>query len=162
MMTNPTPIIFSPRFHPSRLTPYVRSWLGLLAVGCLAALVLAAMMTPNPTGLGTHEWLGMRECQFLENTGMPCPSCGMTTSWAWFARGNVVASFYIQPMGFVLACGAALTAWIAGYCAITGRNPSPLLRLMPAKGILLSLLALAVAAWVWKIYIHSHGLDGWS
>jgi hypothetical protein len=85
----------------------------------------------------------------------------MTTSWAWFVRGNPVASFYIQPMGFVLALGAAMTVWVAGYVAVSGRNLAPLLRRLPGKGFLLFFLGFALAAWAWKIYIHLHGLDGW-
>jgi len=160
-MPRTVPIIFSPRSRPARLSSHARVGLGALALGCLVLLFTAASIRPSPSGVGTHEGLGLRECQFLETTGLPCPSCGMTTSWAWFVRGNLAASFYIQPMGFVLALGAAMTLWGAGYGAVTGRNPAPLLRRLPGKGILLGLLGFAIVAWGWKIFIHLHGLDGW-
>ena len=35
----------------------------------------------------------------------------MTTSFAWFVRGNWLASFYVQPMGFVLALGTGALFW---------------------------------------------------
>jgi hypothetical protein len=161
-MSRSTPAIFSPRIRPAPLSGQARVGLGLLAAGCLVLLFTAASILPSPTGVGTHEGLGLHGCQFLENTGLPCPSCGMTTSWAWFVRGNLAASAYIQPMGFLLALAAAMTIWAAGYSALSGRNLAPLLRRLPGKSLLLCLLGFAVAAWAWKIYIHLHGLDGWT
>ena len=124
-------------------------------------LVVAALLPPNRSGTGSHTGLGLQRCQFLERTGVPCLSCGYTTSFTWFARGNVAASVYVQPM---VAVGAALTAsdvWVGLYIAITGRPVHRLLRLVPARRWLLPLLLLFVAAWAWKIFIHLNGLDGW-
>src|SRR5919112_1444615 len=91
----------------------------LVALACLAVLLTAATISPNPGGTSTHRQLGLAECQFLRASGIPCPSCGMTTSFAWFVRGNIPASLYIQPMGTLLAAGAAATFWAALYIAAT-------------------------------------------
>src|SRR5688572_24402045 len=91
-----------------------------LAGGCLVALAGALLLKPSPTGVGTHEKLGFNRCHFLYRTGLPCPSCGMTTSFAWFVRGNVLASFYTQPMGTALATATVLGFWSALYVACTG------------------------------------------
>jgi hypothetical protein len=133
----------------------------LLAAGCLALLLTAAALPPSPAGVATHTNLGFAPCTFLDRTGLPCPSCGMTTSFSWFARGNVLASFYIQPMGFVLACLTAITFWVGLYIAITGKPALRLISRTPAHRYLLPLLFFAIAAWAWKIYIHLHGIDGW-
>jgi hypothetical protein len=140
-------------------------WGRLLAVavslGCLSLLVIAARLTPSPDGLGTHRELHLQECGFLERTGLPCPSCGMTTSFAWFVRGNIAASLYVQPMGTVLAILCGMTVWGAAYVAATGRPLYRLVAGIPARYHALPLLVLALIAWAWKMFIHLHGIDGW-
>ncbi|NJL31438.1 MAG: DUF2752 domain-containing protein, partial [Phycisphaerales bacterium] len=49
---------------------------------CLLPLVVGAALHADPQGVGTHEQLGFPACQFLEVTGYPCISCGMTTAVA--------------------------------------------------------------------------------
>lgn len=132
-----------------------------VAGGCLALLIVAAFLTPSPDGLGTHRELGLSECQWLRTTGLPCPGCGMTTSFSWFVRGNVLASFYVQPMGCVLAALCCLGFWAGAYVAITGRPIYRLLAVIPSRYVYLPLLGLAIAAWAWKIAIHLSGHDGW-
>ena len=150
----------SPRVET--VSPGGRLFAGLIGGGCLAVLILAASLTPSRNGLGTHaKGLGLPECTFLHNTKLPCPSCGMTTSFAWFARGNLVASAYVQPMGTILAFMAAASAWGGLYIAITGRPVHRLLRLLPARYTLIPLLLVGVLAWGWKIFIHLNGIDGW-
>jgi hypothetical protein len=134
---------------------------GGVAVACLALLLVAARLTPSPEGIGTHRHLGLQECGFLQRTGLPCPSCGMTTSFAWFVRGNVLASLYVQPMGMVLAAICGMCVWAGAYIAWTGRPIHRMLAMLPPKYHVIPLLALAVAAWGWKIFIHLHGIDGW-
>ena len=155
------PLIYSP------LSPRVRvSLLGrLFAAGvsllCLAAFVTAARVTPNPDGLGTHTQLGFGACSFQQVTGIPCPSCGMTTSWAWFVRGNLLASLWVQPMGTLLAFITTIIFWAGAYIAWTGRAAHHLLRYVPAGYIVRSLVVLALLAWAWKIFLQVHHLDGW-
>ena len=85
----------------------------------------------------------------------------MTTSFAWFVRGNIIASLYIQPMGTVLALLCAMAVWAGAYVAATGRPVYRLISWLPAKYHLFPLLVLAMIAWAWKIYLHLHGMDGW-
>ena len=133
----------------------------VVAGGCLAVLIIAAWLVPSPDGFGTHRAMGLAECAFLARTGLPCPACGMTTSFAWFARGNLVASFYVQPMGTVLAILSGMAVWVGGYVAATGRPLHRLLGVVPDRYYLVPLLSLAVAGWAWKMFIHLHGIDGW-
>jgi hypothetical protein len=128
---------------------------------CLALLMTAAGISPSPTGVGTHLQLHLQECAWLVRTGIPCPACGMTTSFAWFVRGNFLASFYIQPMGFALAVVCCLCVWIGGWAGITGQPIHSLLAIIPEKMYLIPLLTLAMAGWAWKIFIHLHHMDGW-
>ena len=85
----------------------------------------------------------------------------MTTSFAWFVRGNWIASMYVQPMGFVLAVMTAMTFWMALYVAATGKPAYVLLGFIPRRYTLLPLLLFGAAAWGWKIFIHLHNIDGW-
>jgi len=50
-------------------------------------------------------------CGFKQRYGLPCPTCGITTSILAFAEGRVFESFYIQPAGG-LACVMLLAAAI--------------------------------------------------
>jgi hypothetical protein len=85
----------------------------------------------------------------------------MTTSFAWFARGNVLASLYVQPMGFVLACITAITFWASLYVAMTGRPVYRVMQMLPTRYWLIPLLSWAVLGWGWKILIHLTNVDGW-
>lgn len=143
------------------MSPGGRLLAGTMAAGCLLVLVLAAWLPPSPTGYGTHRGLGLSECAFLARYNLPCPACGMTTSFAWFARGNLPASLYVQPMGTALAAGAAMAVWVAGYVAATGRPVHRLIGVVPDRLWVVPLLSLAVAAWAWKMFIHLRGIDGW-
>lgn len=155
------PRIYVGRQRRADVLPGGRVLAGVTAGLCLAVLIVASGLSPNANGFGTHRQLGLAECGFLARTGLPCPACGMTTSFAWFVHGNAVASFYVQPMGCVLAALTAMTVWAAGYVAITGRPVHRVLAVIPEKMILFPLLTLAIAGWGWKIYIHLHGVDGW-
>jgi len=132
-----------------------------VALTCLAPLIVAAFLTPSPDGVGSHTELGLPRCQFLERTGLPCWSCGMTTSWAWFVRGNLLASLYVQPMGTVLATLAIGCFWSGLYIAATGRPVYRILRLFPGRYYFLPLFCFFILAWAWKIFIHLTGRDGW-
>jgi hypothetical protein len=93
--------------------------------------------------------------------GIPCPSCGYTTSVTYFAHGNVLASAYLQPMGFVIGLFFAMTVWIGGYVAVTGKPVYRHLGRLPGRAWVLGVLTIAIVGWGWKIWIHSTGHDHW-
>jgi hypothetical protein len=160
----PTPqvsAIYAPRGTAQAISPLSRIGAGLIAAACLTVLIIARILSPSPSGVGTHTAMGLQRCEFLDRTGIPCPTCGMTTSFAHFARGNIAASLYVQPMGTVLATLTAATVWIALYTALTGESVLRLLQILPARYYFLPLMFFAVAAWGWKIFIHLRGIDGW-
>ena len=154
-------IYVRPQSH-DRLSLHSRLIALTTSLSCLAVLPVAAKLQPSPNGLGSHRQLGLQECQFESRTGIPCPTCGMTTSFAHFVRGQILASFWVQPMGTILALLTTMAFWAALYIAISARPAHRLLNLIPARYYLLPLLALLVLAWAWKIWIHVTGRDGWS
>jgi len=132
-----------------------------IAAACLVLLLVAASLVPSSSGVGTHMALGLQQCQFLARTGLPCPGCGMTTSFSWFVRGNIEASLYVQPMGCVLALLVGATFWAAIYVAVSGRPAYRLAQRIPPRYYLWYLPSLAIVAWAWKIWIRVHRVDGW-
>jgi hypothetical protein len=91
----------------------------LLAVGLGLATVFGVAFVINPyapdgtpRSMATHQQLGMPPCNFLVLTGKPCPSCGMTTSFALLVRGDVAASMRANWAGTLLAgFWAVLMVW---------------------------------------------------
>ena len=84
----------------------------------------------------------------------------MTTSFAHFVRGQILASLWVQPMGTILALVTTMVFWASLYIAATARPAHRLLNLIPARYYFAPFLALLVLAWAWKIYIHVTGRDG--
>lgn len=160
-MASDVPAIFAISPVRQKLGPAPR--VGALAVAgaCLAVLITATTVTPSPMGHGTHTDMGFPACNFLNTTGIPCPSCGMTTSFAWFVRGNLLASLYVQPAATVLAAAAGMTVWGGLYVAATGKPVYRLLGRLPGYYYVLLPLGLGIAAWAWKIFLHLRGIDGW-
>jgi hypothetical protein len=159
-VTSSTPLIYAPRYSLPKLDTGTRAGSAVVALACAAVLVVAAILPPSSAGVSTHTQLGFKRCEFLYRTGMPCPSCGMTTSFSLFARGRLASSLYVQPMGFVLAVLTAAAFWIAFYIAITGKPALRLLTPIRPRYYLLPMMIFAVAAWGWKIFIHMRGIDG--
>ena len=75
-----------------------------LAVFVPAAILLglAAWLEPSPLGFGTHEQLGLSGCVMLTHTGIPCPMCGMTTTFALMMDLRWFDGVSNQPMGAVI------------------------------------------------------------
>lgn len=87
-------------------------WFGIYSGGC-GVLILAALLQPSPTGLGTHQQLGLPPCGFQWLTELPCPSCGLTTSFSYFVRGNWLRCIAANPLGLPLALVTMLLTAVA-------------------------------------------------
>jgi hypothetical protein len=127
----------------------------------MGVLILAHHLTPSPTGVETHLQMQFQRCEFLQRTGLPCPTCGMTTSFSHFAHGNWLASFYVQPMGFLLALACGACFWACLHMALTGAPLHHLLRQVKMVRFIVIFMGFGIAAWGWKILIHLNGWDGW-
>lgn len=121
------------------------------ACAVLGVLIIAAWLKPAAEGHGTHEQLGLHPCTWASVLGSPCPTCGMTTSFAHAARADFVASFLTQPFGFLLALASATGFWIALHIAVFGSTMGrPIAAFMGRRLLWISLAAL-LAAWAYKI-----------
>jgi hypothetical protein len=70
-----------------------------LLVSASSVLAVARWLKPAVRGYGTHTQLGLPPCNFLRLTHLPCPSCGLTTSFAWAARFHFWQAFLASPFG---------------------------------------------------------------
>lgn len=121
-----------------------------LLVICGAVLGLALYVRPDPRGYGTHEQLGGGPCGMLVMTGLPCPTCGMTTAFAHAVRGQWWRALRAQPAGFVLALATVGAVVLALWMVVRGRWPGVLARVPPLWAFT-ALLVVLVGGWVVKI-----------
>jgi hypothetical protein len=133
----------------------------LLAGWCLllvAGFGTAASLEPDPRGFGTHQRLGLPPCSILELFGVPCPSCGMTTSFAHFVRGQWPSSLRANSAGFLLALTCAVQIpW--GLASVRrGRLYYVERPEWWALGTLVSLSALSLLQWLVRLS-ETRGLD---
>ena len=125
-------------------------WVGLaVAVPCVAVLVMAVWLRPDSRGYDTHTQLGLSACGFMQTTGLPCPTCGMTTSFAYMAEGRPVMAVRTQAFGAVLFVLTAAAGGVGLAQLVTGRNL--LGRFRPRTWWLWAGLAGGIAGWAIKL-----------
>jgi hypothetical protein len=136
--------------HPSQwLYRFPMILIGVILIGLL---VTARTLTPANEGNGTHQQLGLPECGFITMFGVPCPSCGMTTSWSHLTRGQVPSSFQANPGGMVLGIASMMAGpWLL-LCGVFGRwLPRPIdLRIV--LGVVLVIFTITFANWLMTIF----------
>lgn len=116
---------------------------------CLVIVALAWWLMPRAAGHGTHRQLGLPGCSFLVRTGLPCPSCGLTTSMAFMARGRVVQAYRAHPFGVVLFVAVVAAAGVGAGELATGRNVWG--RLQPSVWWCVLGIAALLAGWGWML-----------
>jgi hypothetical protein len=103
----------------------MRALLVLIALALVGVFAIALALDPYQGGkvwlAETHRQLGLPECNFKHLTGYPCPSCGMTSSFALAVRGDFWHSVQANFVGTLLVLGClAFIPWAAA-SALTGR-----------------------------------------
>jgi len=142
------------------VTWWVRGTLVLLAVGLIAVFATARWLNPyepdgQPRRMETHRQLGLPPCTFLYMTGLPCPSCGMTTSFAFLAHGDVANSVRANAVGTLLAAFLVILLPWSLVSAIRGRPlgiyslEQALTRIVATFMVLVLLRWLLVLGWIW-------------
>jgi hypothetical protein len=116
------------RREPLDVIPVMGSWVrGALlgvALGLVAVFVIACRLDPyNPDGtarrMETHRQLNLPPCSFKVTMGMPCPSCGMTTSFALLMHGDPVNSLRANAVGTLMALfGLLFIPWAVASVAV--------------------------------------------
>jgi len=93
-------------------------------------------------------WLG--PCGLKQKYGLPCPTCGMTTSVLAFSQGKIFESFYIQPAAALLCCVLVIVAFLAFFIAVSGVYFNFVKRFfaeVKIKHIILALIVIIAAGW---------------
>jgi hypothetical protein len=121
----------------------------LLILGpTLALLLTAAALTPDADGYGTHTQLGLSPCGFKAATGLPCATCGMTTSFTLMADGRFVTALLVQPTGAILALLTAMAVIVSAWAVWSGMSLLPLAQALWRPAVILSFIGLMLAGWL--------------
>jgi Protein of unknown function (DUF2752) len=95
----------------------------------------------------THRQLGLPPCTFKVMTGLPCPSCGMTSSFALLVHGDLVNSLKANAVGTLLALlWAAAIPWLL-LCSLTGRPWGWAFMEQTILGLVIGFMALLLLRW---------------
>lgn len=137
---------------PAYVSPVrVRLTAAVVLAVCGATLSVAAWLRPESRGFGTHQQLGMGVCGWLVATGLPCPSCGMTTAFAHTVRGQWIAAFLAQPCGFLLALGCLVAIPLSLWSLWRGEPPRVQLPWLSTLHWLFIFMGVFVGGWGFKI-----------
>lgn len=115
-----------------------------LAITAFFGLFVLAAQTETDMG----RWLGY--CGLKQRTGLPCPTCGMTTATLAFAQGHIAEAFYIQP-ACALLCSvvvvAAVFALITAVFAVRFRFIDNFLVKVKLRYLIAALIIILAAGW---------------
>jgi hypothetical protein len=135
---------------PFRISFSERVVAAILCLACAAVLTVASWLTPAEAGHGTHTQLRLPSCPWPQTVGGPCPTCGMTTAFAYAADGRFVKAFLAQPFGLVLALVTAAGFWAFLHIAATGSPAGRIYQKLLHPRIVWAAAGLALASWGYK------------
>jgi hypothetical protein len=84
-----------PTVSPSRSSRSDRWWAGLI----IGSILVVGLVPPA-------GWEALPDlCLFHRITGLPCPTCGLTRSWAALLRGHLGQSLHYHALGPLALAG---------------------------------------------------------
>jgi hypothetical protein len=129
-----------------------RLLLGAWSLLLLCGFAVAAGLEPDPRGYGTHQALGFPPCTFRELLGIPCPSCGMTTSVSNYVRGRFGDAARANCGGFVLATLGLVQipwCWASIYSKRLWGIDQPAVVLF---WMLIVVCGMTLLQWLWRVF----------
>ena len=126
-----------------------------------SALVLgvARALEADHRGFGTHQQLGLGGCTFLEWTTLPCPMCGMTTTFTHMAHFDFSSAISTQPFGVVLylitVSVCVLSFLEIVYPTVVFKRVKPFFS--AREGLWYTMLLIGMGSgWIYKIFDMNH------
>jgi hypothetical protein len=106
------------------MTLSLRQRLRAAGVGLAIAGLFASLFLAQHLGCNVGSLFG--PCGFKQRYGLPCPTCGMTTSVLAFSRAEVIRAYEIQPAAGLGCTALILSVPLLVGVALWGRIPSGL------------------------------------
>ncbi|MFI5309247.1 MAG: DUF2752 domain-containing protein [Polyangiales bacterium] len=127
-------------------------WATVLAAA-LAVLALSRFLQPDPSGFGTHTQLGLPPCAFRAITSLPCPTCGLTTAFAYMARLQITSAVRSHPLGLPLFAldVTAVPLSLLGFARAWPINHA--LRRLRVGSVAVIISVAALLAWVARLIV---------
>lgn len=133
---------------PERGTLLSRLVWAVLFVVPTSVLVTAALLTPDPAGHGTHTQLGLPPCGFLVITGLPCPGCGLTTSFSHMMHIDPAGAAAANAFGVMLFLVTLTAIPVSLVGAVRGWPVLSTLDRLQADKIAILLAACSILVWL--------------
>jgi len=153
----------TPECAPPVLNWWVRGTLLFMALGFSLVFAIAVWLNPyreDGTALRgeTHRQLGLPPCTFKVLAGLPCPSCGMTTSFSLLLHGDLWNSLRANAVGTMLALGGLL---FVPWSLATVARKRPLFIVSMERALIVAVLAFLVSMLVrWCIVVLLYYVGG--
>ena len=139
------------KIHYKNQPPNYKHMVGevVITLFCTALLLVPFMLTPNSKLVGTHTQLSLPPCFFHYITGIPCPFCGMTTSFALIVRGDLVHAWVANPWGPLFYLSLLVMNFIYAFSILKKRPIRIELQLSPLYIViaLLTLWSVKLLSW---------------
>lgn len=127
-------------------------WLGA-GLGAAGVLVLARVLEASAAGHGTHTQLGLPPCGFYSLTGVPCPACGLTTSFVHLMHGNWVGAALANPVGVPLCLLTLAALPLSAWGLLRGASVLTMCRRLGLSTLLSLCGAALFAAWFTRLFV---------
>ena len=119
-------------------------------------VTLALVISPDPSGVGTHTQLGLPPCGMLERTGRPCPTCGATTSFVLAAHGRFWESLVNQPFGFSVFLVTVGAFGFSIYSLVVRRSWLPVFERYHVVAFIVIMVVILFLSWSYKWWLMSY------
>lgn len=125
---------------------------GACVLGAIMGIfAIAALLDPPAAGHGAHQQLGLSPCPLPIVAGIPCPTCGMTTSIVHLSKGSLLSAMHTQPAGFLVGMALLVVAILAAEAVAAGRfRKINWYRIRPHRAAV-SVILIVLAAWLYKL-----------
>jgi hypothetical protein len=128
-----------------------RAFWAVCAAVAAGVLVIARVLTPDPSGFGTHTQLGLPPCFFLQLTSLPCPACGLTTAFAHMARLEITSALHANVLGLPLFLLTALALPSSAYACARALPIVATIELLRVSRLAAIICVAALIAWIARV-----------